>query len=298
MPARPRHFLAALLLLSTAAGAAIFDDGNDRALLTGLRARQDPTPEERAIVAAAAKTGKILFCGFKFGGPAFLIRHNGRAAVVTSAHKLIGKDGKLGCGGSLDGYRDRMGYAPNTSWFDATMPDKDKAFVWRRTDIEFPPLNWDTFRSGIGDYDKGDGGRLRDFAVFYLKEDITRDVLPDGSTRGALEFAEEPIAPGAAFKVTMIGTGPDIGNHHAYLYQRDCNAVMRDGWFNFDCDIMVGASGSLLASFEDGKLKVRGIVTAGLSETLPGGMTAANGNIATSADRIREFLDTHSGQPN
>ncbi|NMA99105.1 MAG: hypothetical protein GX970_13515, partial [Phyllobacteriaceae bacterium] len=81
--------LIATALVGLPATAGIFDDGNDRLLLTDLREKPVSvlTGEERAILRAADRYGNIGICTAS-GGNASLIRINARDAIITSLHMI------------------------------------------------------------------------------------------------------------------------------------------------------------------------------------------------------------------
>ncbi|RDE07944.1 hypothetical protein [Pelagibacterium lacus] len=95
----------------------IFEDNPvQRSPVIALRERAEAgeplEPVEQAILAAAPRAGIINFCNKQKGGNAFLIRHDGRPAVVTSAHMLTDSSGQLAC--SVSELRNST-YMPNTS---------------------------------------------------------------------------------------------------------------------------------------------------------------------------------------
>lgn len=59
-----------------------------------------------------------------------------------------------------------MVYMPNTGFYDAAAPNRQKSFVFREVELEFPPVNWEQVQGKKY-------GPENDFLVFYLKENVT-----------------------------------------------------------------------------------------------------------------------------
>lgn len=238
----------------------IFDDGNDREILYELRRKPvaSLTAEERAILQAADRYGNIGFCGAA-GGNATLIMHNGRPAVVTSAHMVIDASTKK--------YRcteEEMGrgrFAPNVSYYDHSTPDRDKDFTLRMVGVEFPPVEMERRTLGSG-FHPGD-----DFVIFYLKEDVTKDVMPAGHTRGAMSIASSTQRSGTVY---MLGVAPDIRQGMAVVNQT-CAFQRMAGTnsFKHTCDSVRGSSGSLMSVMQDDELVLYGINTGGYEDPTP-----------------------------
>lgn len=272
-----------LVLASSAARAAIFDDGNDRKPITELRNRpaEQLADEEKAILIAANRIGTFSLCKGEIGGNAFHVRYNGRSAIVTNAHLFMTDDGTLaGCTGSME---DGASYMSNLAWIDS---GQDEDFVLREVKLSFPPANWEDLRATFP-VTAHKAASDHDVAVFYLNEDISDDVMPDGDRRGFLKATD---AKDVAGRLYMLGYALDVGNRSTMVYQERCPGGQLEGplVIGHTCDVVDGSSGSLLAVMEEGELQFRGIQSSGWIKTF-GSDKAADAdalNHATSAIRL------------
>ncbi|MGB3502027.1 MAG: hypothetical protein WBA44_10410 [Mesorhizobium sp.] len=261
--------------------AATFDDGNDRRFVNELRATAQAllSREEKAILAAANKVGAIGLCNGKNTGNAFLILYRGRPAVVTSAHFVTDpNNGRLLCSSEDEVIRS-IAYAPNSNFYDPSKPKHNRDFIFRKVELEFPPANWARVQGRPFPPEE-------DFLVFYLKEDITRDQMPDGSKRGYLHFSKQPPARGNLY---MIGFTGDMGGGMAMVYQSRCDGFLQGRRFYHGCDSRNGSSASLIGTLEDGEIAFSAAHNAGDEiYDLPSDakMDPMKANIATSSGTV------------
>ncbi|RDE07947.1 peptidoglycan-binding protein [Pelagibacterium lacus] len=251
----------------------IFEDNPvQRSPVVALRERAETgeqlEPVEQAILAAAPRAGIIVLCNGQKSGNAFLIRHDGHPAVVTSAHMLTDSSGQLIC--SASDLRIST-YMPNVSYFDDRFPDRDKDFVLREVGLVAPPINLEEteatrerFLNNKLMYGSGD----EDYVIFYLAEDITGDVMPDGSVRGHLEPALSP--PESGNNVVLMGMAADILNGLVMVHQHTCRYHLYRTTLSHTCDTLSGTSGSLVAAFFEDELLAFGVHNAAFdNERLP-----------------------------
>jgi hypothetical protein len=266
--------------------AAYFDDGNDKQAVVDLRNKkangETLTAEENAILVAAARTGKIsceLPNGKKLSSNAFLVKIDGRDAIITSAHAMINQlSGQPGCDFS------KVGYFPNFSFFDKNKgkpTDFDKTFI---TTDGTTPLNLENVigKTKIGPKD--------DFLVFFLnpKKEISKDKLPDGSTRGFLSFASS--IPNND-EVYLIGTDPEFRNNTATAFQSCSSRLgMIETVLLHKCDTKKGVSSSLIGHLDNNEIKVVGLHMFGEETNLPGDTLDFDWNGASSASNILKYL--------
>ncbi|MGB3502028.1 MAG: hypothetical protein WBA44_10415 [Mesorhizobium sp.] len=259
--------------------ASIFDDGNDRKFVRDLRAK-DPAllgQEERAILSASNKVGLIGFCRGRGMGNAFLILHRGRPAVVTNAHLAFTPDGRSICASEAE-FSQGMGYLPNFGFYDTSGNIDEKNFVLRKVELEYPPVNMENVKEPY----KPD----MDYLVFYLKEDITRDKMPDGSMRGYLKYSKAPPNRGSLY---MLGLAGDMGGGNYLIYQARCDGFVERGSFYHACDTVSGSSASLISTLESGELRFRGLHVTGGEIKVPSlhGQRPETANMGVSSDAIR-----------
>lgn len=255
--------LLSCLLAPVASMAAIFDDGNDRALIADLRARSERilTDEQRAILLAADRYGNVGFCA-RSGGNAALIRVNGRAAIVTSAHLLIDPNTqKLKC--SMAELR-HASFMPNVSYYDEVRRSYPESFTHRRVALEMPDIR-SVMEGRTGHFfteyrASGPDGDVKfdladDWIAFFLAEDITSDVMPDGNVRGAFEISEDRTRKIGTDSLYLIGVAPDVRNGMAVNHQK-CPYYSepmssRDVKLLYSCDTVSGSSGSPLIVLDE-----------------------------------------------
>ncbi len=229
---------------------AIFDDGNDRNILYNLRRKPQNslTAEEKAILQAADRYGNVGFCS-KAGGNATLIMHNGRPAIVTSAHMFYDfKTGKPKCSNKE---LQSASYMPNVSYYDSENGQYPKSLTHKKVGLEMPPVAMERKKLGAGFRPEDD------FVIIYLKEDITKDMMPNGNVRGAMSYATGS-AMGSG-ELHMIGIAPDIRQGLATLHQTCRYKGIKFVGLSHDCDTVRGSSGSMLAVMQDGELKLRAV---------------------------------------
>jgi hypothetical protein len=257
--------LIATALVGLPAAAGIFDDGNDRLLLTDLRKKPASvlTDEERAILRAADRYGNIGICAAS-GGNASLIRVNGRDAIITSLHMI--QDSQTGAFRCSPDAMERARYAPNAAYYDAEVPHPlGEEFTLRYVALDPEPLYPKPARKlGGGSFHPGD-----DWAVFFLREEISSDIMPDGHVRGAFEIlAPEALQKAGSFH--MIGIAPDIREGLAVIYQTCEYRVMTGtGAFQHTCDSIRGSSGSFMGAMTKEGLSLAGLMTSGYRDPQP-----------------------------
>lgn len=220
-------------------------------------------PGEQAILAAAPQVGVINFCG-KRRGNAFLVRHDGRPAVVTSGHMLTELSGQFIC--PLAVLRNST-YLPNVSYFDDRFPDRDKNFVLREVDLIFPPVNLQAAQAVdplLADDVRYKDLMERDFIAFYLAEDITKDVMPDGTVRGYIERAI--AAPERGNNAVLMGMHTDMFNEQVMTYQHSCRYDIYEFEVRHTCDAL--SSGSMVGMFDGTQFTLLGLYQEPLAQFL------------------------------
>lgn len=234
---------------------AIFENGSSPQRIQDLRDKplSSLTEEEKAILIATDKVGNIKFCNGA-GGNAFLIMHQGRPAVITTAHTMFDRQtSKPKCSKAE---LERASYYPNSSYYDPNNPNKNKDFYLSTVGLEYPPVNLQEAQAG-GVYGN-DPNANHDFLIFYLKEDITKDQMPAGHQRSYLKNSQNTQSQGQ--NLYSIGIGIDPGQDKlAVLYQNGCNFNRRNNRLNHDCATENGSSGSLLGHLENGEIKFSGM---------------------------------------
>lgn len=249
---------------------AIFNDGQDRERLLNLRNKPENqrTAEEQALVRAADSYGNIRFCNGANGGNAFLIMHNGRPAVVTSGHMFVDNStGNPKCSEEdVNAY-----YMPNVSYYDPENPNANQDFFSRSVGLQYPPVNLEEYQAAIKKNNPVANVNA-DFLIFYLDEDITKDKMPAGHTRGAMSLAQNNGSFDRG-QIYMMGVAVDRDNGLATVYQSCDYASLGGIVIQHVCDTLPGSSGSLLMTYEDGEMRVKGIHSAGQENE-----SAANGN--------------------
>lgn len=237
---------------------AVFDDGNDRAFINDLSKQADRSPVDDAVIAASRKVGNIGLCNNKATGNALLIEYKGRPAVVTSAHFLIDKKAKrLKCD-SWAMLKSNASYMPNASFFDSSNPTRNYSFVMKEVDLVFPPANFDDLSDLII-------SNANDMVIFYLTTDVSKDKLPDGSTRGFLKFSKQEPSQDNLY---MIGISIDMNGAKDTVYQEKCGGYVFDGVLMHTCDANDFASGSLIATLEGNELTFLATHTAGVNNAV------------------------------
>lgn len=235
---------------------SIFDDGNDRSILYELRKKSPNTltAEEKAILQAADRYGNVGFCN-RVAGNASVIVYNGRPAIITSAHMFYDqKTGKQKC--SDQDLKNAI-FMPNVSYYDSESGDYPQSLTHKKVGVVMPPVAIE------GHNPKDNQLPENDFIIFYLKEDITKDIMPGGNTRGAMSFASGSARDSG--KLHMIGMASDVRQGLAVV-QQSCNYKgVRFVGLKHDCDTVSGSSGSALLVMQGGELKLRGIHTSDLS---------------------------------
>ena len=211
------------------------------------------TEEERAILQAANRTGYVHIPACNMGSNAFLVRINGRDAILTTGHTVVDTDEgqiKNGCGP-----RDleTAVYYPNLSYLDLRngrpQPSPDDP-IMRTVRVEpGAPLNLDAV---LGDF-----GPRKDWVGFFLADQISQQPSLDGTLRGYMTFAADLTGETEGY---IIGFDPAFDQAHngrSSAWQR-CEFNGRTMVFH-TCDTSAGVSSSLLATMVDGELRFRGM---------------------------------------
>jgi hypothetical protein len=266
--------------------AATFDDGNDKEAVVDLRARKARgealTAMEEAILVAAARTGQIAICP-GWASNAFLVRVNGRDAIITSLHAIFEpKSGQPTGGCDLA----KAGYYPNLSFYDAEDGEITPS-VFETTKIPTDgtgPL----FIANANPYREENYKADVDFAVFFLAENASQDQLPDRSTRGFLRLASEVPNAGT---VLLIGTNPDFRQARASAFQK-CPFERAGSIVLFHaCDTLPGSSSSVMLSYVRGEFVVLGMHVKGRDEVGLDASDRVNWNAGVSFVPIQKFLE-------
>lgn len=269
--------MAVLFMQPLPASAAIFEDGNDRQLLYELRMKADAslTAQERMVLHAADRYGNVGFCAGSSGN-ATLIDYFGRPAIITSAHILFhNKNGNAPkCSPSeLAG----SFYMPNVSYVGGDGRFSD-AFAMRRVKLVMPDQ---ALRNPV--YLDGIGSGNNDFAIFFLEEDITIDIMPAGHQRGAIRLPDPLLGRQGSGEATMIGVAPDVQEGRAVLYQTCRYNVILIVGLRHLCDTVSGSSGSFFGVVQDDELRLLGIHTGDYQDgaVLPVPDSVALANVGT-----------------
>lgn len=285
-----RLLILCLIVLPATAGAAYFTDDQSREPLPALRERAEAQPEtltelDRAILRAANRVGWLEWHGCKRrGGNAFLVRVDGRDAVLTSAHQIIdGKRQKAWPTCRQNGEASARFY-PNMSYLDL-----GETFRNRARDARYSVgAVLDRRLSG-----PNASYRFRvpnDYLLYFLESDISDQTAPDGQTRGVIPVSSMPR--GEEMAGFILGFDPRFNKGHGgrvMSYQPCRFLVLNPLLLDHTCDAGNGSSSSLLAVYEDGELRLRGLNTA---VRLPLGSTAepapdgTNWNVGTPVENL------------
>lgn len=240
--------------------AAYYTNNGDRTALSILREKQLKTPEllteiEKAILQAADRSGFMFLPGCKSGNNAFLININGRDAIVTAGHTVtFDKTYAEKCSASEDAF-----YYPNMGHYDETNGEPGEgSFALKKVKLEPNPINFDKVIGNKSD--------LKDFLVYFLEEDVSKDIMPNGNVRGAIPFSTKYKHKGQAYILGFDGKY-DESNPRQMTYQ-ECNfrqTPTQLSYFRHTCDTSKGASGSLLGTIENGELTFQALNVSGES---------------------------------
>lgn len=271
--------------------AAYYDDGNDKQAVVDLRKR-DPatlTTEERAVTMAASKTGVIQFCKGKSSN-AFLVRIDGRDAVITSGHAAIDEEtGRPKCDLT------DAGYYPNGSFYDIL---KGPPTEWENKIVYFDgqqPLNLENLLAGQNAVN-GVTDEL-DFLIFFLNSGVespSKDILPDGTVRGYFKVAKDlgdDMSEQKNVNTYLIGTDPNFDDGWTTTFQ-SCSRHNSWGsnYFYHACDTMKGTSSSFIGEMNGEELYFVAMHTTGNQETTRLPERYLDWNIGITTFPIIEFL--------
>jgi hypothetical protein len=286
--------------------AATFDDGNDKEAVVDLRARKARgealTAMEEAILVAAARTGQMTWCDGKQSGNAFLVRIDGRDAIITSAHSVF-EDihfRKPRCDLSKPGY-----YA-NISFWDPRdgIPDPTD-FVRRKVPLNGAPILNNPYpaEGAVSLADNAAGVMIQaslDFAVFFLAEEISTDILPDGSIRGSHSFLDVSAEDIRLMRWSL--TPPEdalvlMGHHKSDgrgMWYQSCSAAISNELVYHACDTLDGASSSVLLTYQSNEFVVAGKHIRGTEDLDLSLDQISKWNFGIGAWTIRDFLSSQS----
>ncbi|MCL4066919.1 hypothetical protein M3484_10085 [Pseudomonas sp. GX19020] len=281
--------------------AAWFTDNGTREAMSVLRAKPvaDLSPTEREILTAANRIGWIAVPDCGWGSNAVLVTVEGQDYAVTSLHLLTGRGpGQVHCDPGLDAI-----FLPNASYIlpDISYQSGDEAvrrmeFENRIVDLEPDPVNFT--RSGAGMPWVGD------WVAYRLTETVSDDIMPDfawgaGGLRGAMPWSarQNPAGP-----VWVIGYDGRFEQENGWEFSwQGCEQRKTrpdNGMIYFTCDAAPGASSSLIAVMEDGRLTFQGIVTGimdpAIGTDIPVPKSALLWNIGTQSAGIQAKLDPRS----
>lgn len=234
---------------------AVFDNGSEVQTVLDLRARNNRTAEEEAILRAADKSGNIHLCR-KAAGNAFLIMYQGRPAVITAAHIATERNSnKLKCS---EAEMRSSKYYPDVSYYNPAQPNENKELYTRGVELEYPPVNFD---EALVNLNNSNETIFNDYMIFFLKEDITQDTMPAGHQRSYYRVAQDVPRQGQG--MISIGSGLDPNRNKAStFYHSGCNFTRSDNGarINHDCNSIRGASGSVLGIMENGEVAFAGLI--------------------------------------
>lgn len=289
------------LLTALPAQAAWFTDNGEREAMSVLRARpaEDLSAVEREILTAANRIGWIEIKGCGWGSNAVLVRVGDQDYAVTSLHVLTGKaPGSVHCDPGAGAT-----FLPNAAYFDPELAADGSAESEARLefqDIRVPaepdPVNFT--RSGVG------MPWVEDWVAYRLSEDVSDDIMPEfawgaGGPRGSMPWSERQYPAGP---VWVIGYDGRFGDENGWEFSwQGCEQhKMRpqNGAIYFNCDAAPGASSSLIAVMEEGRLSFQGIVTGVMDPMIgtdiPVPESALFWNIGTESLGIQKKLDPGS----
>lgn len=241
-----------------------------------LKNPQKLNTEERVALKSAPKTGNVG-CS-SAGSNATLIRlEDGHDAIITSAHSFVDEAGRPRCD------LNNVGYMPNVS-FD--MGGDFDSYTLRvvATNGELP-LNLENARRV--------NGRIpneNDFLIFILSENVSQDILPDGSRRGFMKIASDIPISGQSYLVGTSVYFRDGASHY------DSCEYLNDGvTYYHDCATEDTSSSSALTQIIDGEMVLTGIHSKGYksSKPVPKPKSMKDANEGVSMDSVRRYLNKH-----
>ncbi|MCU0829818.1 MAG: hypothetical protein MUE52_21190 [Tabrizicola sp.] len=286
--------------------AATFNDGNDKEAVVDLRARKARgealTAMEEAILVAAARTGQMTWCDGKQSGNAFLVRIDGRDAIITSAHSVF-EDihfRKPRCDLSDPGY-----YANISFWDPKAGIPHPTDFVRRKVPLSGSPMLNNPYPAdgAVSLMDSSAGVVIQaslDFAVFFLAEEISTDILPDGTIRGSHSFWDVSAEDVPLMRWSL--TPPEkslvlIGHHKSDgpgMWYQSCMADISNELVYHACDTLVGASSSVLLTYHNNEFVVAGMHIRGTEDLNLSLDQVSKWNFGIGAWTIRDFLSSQN----
>lgn len=237
-----------------------YTDNGDRQALAALRAKNPSllTTEEKAILEASNRIGYLHLPGCHGANNAVLININGYDAIVATGHTVIEKTGVLKCSADEDAF-----YYPNASYLNqrVEIPAED-SFILKKIKLETNPINFENhirFRFDT----------RQDFLIYYLTENISKEILPVGTynagrTRGAMPISTVRQRTGTVYIMGLDGRyEKEYGRQMSYQrceYEQNTRML---GFFSHNCDISPGSSGSLLGTIENNHMTLQAINSRG-----------------------------------
>ena len=222
--------------------------------------------QDRAILRAANRVGWLQWQGCGRGGNAVLVRVGGRDAILTNAHQIFdSKTGKT-LGRCQNAAETRGRFYPNASYRDLGNTFRPRAWEARL------PVGVTMDSPLSGKKAQTSFPLQHDYLLMFLEVDISNREAPDGQIRGYVPFSSNPI--GADVPGYIVGFDPRFDQDHggqAMSYQACRFSIKTRLVIDHTCDATKGSSSSLLAVFENGELRLRGVNTA---VRLPIGTTA------------------------
>ncbi|WP_295807909.1 hypothetical protein [uncultured Nitratireductor sp.] len=251
---------------------------DDRHSVPVLRHQYNDKPsslsdEEIAVLQAASRTGFIQFpdCrrpsnNLKLIGNAFLVRANGRDAIMTSGHLILDpKTDAIRYDCTPDQFR-RIVYYPDISYIDlkgAEEPeDGDPGTIGVALD--------DTEQFNLEElaHNKPNLDFRNDWVIFTLPNPISEEQTPDGNVRGYFKMASRQFVEGEVYDGFLIGFDPYIDSENggpASTYQK-CTFEIVDGRLKHRCYTTLGSSSAVVGTMENGEIKLVGMHNQDVSD--------------------------------
>jgi hypothetical protein len=243
---------------------AYFTDNGDRVALAELRA-QDPktlSESDRMVLDAANRLGWIEIVGCNRGSNGILVQVDGRDAVLTSRHLVVGKwQGQEFCDPTSPAI-----FFPDFSHRDDVSGDRP-AFSYLGV-----PLLPDPLQSGRT------GWMLEpeeDWLIFFLESPISDQPMPkgawrEGEPRGFLSFSGGGSSSGVGVVIGFDGRFlRETGRLSSYQSCRYAQKLEAFSAISVDCDVSPGSSSSFFGVVEEGELRLLGMISRGI-EALSG----------------------------
>jgi len=258
------------------AQAAYFEDGNDRESLNRLRNIRAIggalTDEERALLQAADRVGAVIWpqcihpeTNQPVNGNAFLVRIEGRDAIVTNAHLIRNEEGVLHGNCVLKDYSNAQ-YWPNSTYFEQTGAAAISMQLMRLPVGASVDARLGGFRASYV---------MDDWIVLFLDEQISEKPAPhQDKARGFVRFADggDFKTKGSRGSEPIWGfiIGKDRRQKPGVTTWQKCEFVVEASRTFHSCDTAPSSSGSLFGIYQDGEIRFQAINSRG-QETLDNG---------------------------